>query len=184
MIYVKAAAKDDLDPATENIREFLRQRFKLSEAAPDCFAIRNLASLTQVTQDTAEAFSTLLGAIASISLLVGGIGIMNIMLVNVTERIREIGIRKAVGATERQILVQFLLEAVLITSVGSMSGLLLGLGAGLAVEQWLTITVLFEPRLLVLAVGVSTVVGVASGFYPAYKAARMQPMEALRTVAA
>jgi putative ABC transport system permease protein len=181
-IVVKAASRDVLEQATENIRDFLRRRFRLSEAAPDCFTINNLASITQVSKDTADALSGLLGAIASISLLVGGIGIMNIMLVNVTERIREIGIRKAVGATARQILMQFLLEAVLITSVGSMSGLMLGVGAGLVAELCLKITVVFEPTLVVLSLGVATIVGVASGLYPAYKAARMQPMEALRTV--
>ncbi len=184
IIYVKADAADDLDEASENIRAFLRQRFKLSEAAPDCFSIHNLSSLMQVATDTTKAFSTLLGAIASISLLVGGIGIMNIMLVNVTERIREIGIRKAVGATERQILLQFLLEAILITSTGSIIGLILGLSGGFAAERWLSIAVEFDLSMILLAVGVATLVGVASGFYPAYKAARMQPIEALRVVGA
>jgi len=108
---------------------------------------------------------------------------MNIMLVNVTERIREIGIRKAVGATERQILVQFLLEAILITTVGSIIGLVVCMGGALATDRWLAIAVDFEGSMILLSVGVATVVGIASGFYPAYKAARMQPIEALRTVA-
>jgi putative ABC transport system permease protein len=183
VIYVKAASNDVLDDVAENVRAFLRQRFKLPEAAPDCFFINNLSSIMQVATDTSSAFSTLLGSIASISLLVGGIGIMNIMLVNVTERIREIGVRKAVGATEQQILVQFLLEAVLITSVGSIMGLVLGVGGALVAQRWLVITVDFDGSMILLSVGVATVVGIASGFYPAYKAATMQPIEALRAVA-
>jgi putative ABC transport system permease protein len=138
----------------------------------------------QVATDTSNAFSTLLGAIASISLLVGGIGIMNIMLVNVTERTREIGIRKAVGATEQQILVQFLLEALLITSVGSVLGLVLGVGGALIAVRWLGIAVHFEASMILLSVGVATLVGITSGFYPAYKAAKMEPIEALRALGA
>jgi putative ABC transport system permease protein len=184
IVYAKADSGDVLEDAAENIRAFLRQRFKLPEAAPDCFRIINLASITQVATDTSSAFSMLLGAIASISLLVGGIGIMNIMLVNVAERIREIGIRKAVGATKQQILVQFLLEAVLITSVGSVLGLVLGVGGAFVAVRWVGIAVDFDGSMILLSVGVATVVGVASGFYPAYKAAKMQPIEALRAIGA
>jgi putative ABC transport system permease protein len=184
ILYVKADNKDFLAQATENVRAYLRKRFGLSEAAPDCFEIQDLSSITKLTQDTADAFSTLLGAIASISLLVGGIGIMNIMLVNVTERTREIGIRKAVGATETHILVQFLMEAVLTTGVGSALGLMLGIGGGLAARQWLEIAVEFDLSLGVLTVCVATGVGIGSGFYPAYRAAKLQPIEALRALGA
>ena len=184
IIYVKAVSGEAMDEMTENIRAYLRQHFALPASAPDNFTIYNISSVAQVATDTAQAFSTLLGAIASISLLVGGIGIMNVMLVNITERTREIGIRKAVGATEQQILVQFLLEAVVIACVGSLVGLALGLGGGLVFGQWQAIPVEFEPSITFLALGVSALVGVASGLYPAYKAARMQPIEALRAVAA
>jgi len=182
LIYVKVVSADALDVATEAVRAFLREQLKLPETAPDSFTIRNVASITQVATDTAQAFSTLLGAVASISLLVGGIGIMNIMLVNITERTREIGIRKAMGATEQQILVQFLLEAVVIACVGCLIGIILGLGGALVLEHWLSVPVEFDPSTVLLALGVSTLVGVASGLYPAYTAARMQPIEALRSV--
>ncbi len=184
IIYVKAVSADALDSATENIRTFLRKRLKLPETANDSFMVHNLSSITAVASDTANAFSTLLGAIASISLLVGGIGIMNIMLVNITERTREIGIRKAIGATQGQILVQFLLEAVIIAFVGCLCGIAIGLGGGLVAEHWLAVPVAFDLSTLVLALGVSTVIGVGSGLYPAYKASRMQPIEALRAVGA
>jgi putative ABC transport system permease protein len=182
VIYVKADSADTLDEATENIRSYLRQRFKLPETAADNFAIRNLASIMQVATDTSNAFSMLLGAIASISLLVGAIGIMNIMLVNITERTREIGIRKAIGATKRQILTQFLLEAVVISCVGSFIGLVIGVGMGLGLQRWASITVEFDATTALLALGVAIVIGIGSGLYPAYKAAGMQPIDALRAV--
>jgi putative ABC transport system permease protein len=122
----------------------------------------------------------MLAAIASISLAVGGIGIMNIMLVAVSERSREIGIRKAIGATERQILFQFLFEAIIITGTGSLIGLLLGIAGGIAADLWLAIPVIFTIWPMMLSLGVAGGAGLASGVYPAYKASRLQPIEALR----
>jgi len=182
MIFAKATSGEAMDEASEEISELLRQRHNLGEAKGDNFTIHNLTSITQVATETTQAFSLLLGAIASISLVVGGIGIMNIMLVTVTERTREIGIRKAIGATEHQILLQFLLEAILIACMGSFVGLLVGFGGGLAAEAWLEISVEYSPWSVALALGVAAGIGVASGIYPAYKAARLQPIEALRTV--
>ena len=181
-IFAEAMSEDALDSATEEITALMRQRHKLRETDADDFTVRNLMAITRVATDTTKALSMLLGAIASISLVVGGIGIMNIMLVTVTERTREIGIRKAIGATERNILAQFLLEAIIITGVGSAIGFAIGVGVGLAVEHWLAITVEFSLWSVLMALGVAIGVGLASGLYPAYKASRMQPIEALRMV--
>ncbi len=182
IIYVKALSTDALDEATDNLRAFLRKLFKLPESASDNFAIHNVASITAVATDTAQAFSTLLGTIASISLLVGGIGIMNIMLVNITERTREIGIRKAIGATRRQILIQFLLEAIIIACVGCGFGICLGVGGAFLGDRILEIPVAFDASTVLLALSVSAVIGIGSGLYPAYKAARLPPIDALRAV--
>jgi putative ABC transport system permease protein len=182
MIFVKATSGETMDEASEEISALLRQRHNVGETKGDNFTIHNLTSIMQVATETTQAFSLLLGAIASISLVVGGIGIMNIMLVTVTERTREIGIRKAIGATEHQILLQFLFEATLIACMGSLVGLIVGFGGGLIVEAWLGISVEYGLWSIVLALGVAASIGVASGIYPAYKAARLQPIEALRTV--
>jgi putative ABC transport system permease protein len=175
---------ESLNQATQDITDLIRQRHKLRESNNDDFNIRNLTSITQAATETTKALSLLLGAIASISLIVGGIGIMNIMLVTVTERTREIGIRKAIGATEHQILLQFLMEAVIITTVGSIIGLLLGYAGGLGANYWFAIAVDYNLWSVLLALAVAVGVGIASGIYPARKASTMQPIEALRTVGA
>jgi putative ABC transport system permease protein len=184
MIFAQTVSKEALNEADEEITALLRIRHKLRETQRDDFTIRNLTSITQVATETTRALSMLLGAIASISLVVGGIGIMNIMLVTVTERTREIGIRKAIGATEQQILLQFLMEAVIIASVGSAIGLLLGYIGGLSAEHWFAIEVDYSLWSVILALAVAVGVGIASGLYPARKAALMQPIEALRMVGA
>ncbi len=181
-IYVQAASKEDIEPATEEITDYIRQRHRLRETDENDFTVRNMASITQVASDTSQALSMLLGAIASISLIVGGIGIMNIMLVNVTERTREIGIRKAIGASQRQILLQFLFESMLIAAGGSLFGLLAGIGGGMGVKHWLAIPVESTLWPVLLSMAVAIVVGVASGIYPAHKAANLEPIEALRAV--
>ncbi len=183
-IFVQAASGDALDAATQEITELLRQRHKLRENAADDFTIRNLTSITQVATETTRALSLLLGAIASISLVVGGIGIMNIMLVTVTERTREIGIRKALGATQQHILIQFLMEAMMIAGVGSMIGLALGFAGGIGAEKWFQISVEYSLWSVVLALAVAAGVGILSGIYPAHKAAGMNPIEALRVAGA
>jgi putative ABC transport system permease protein len=184
MIMVQAASADEMETATGEITSLLRQRHKLQEADPDDFTISSLTAITKVASDTTQAMSLLLGAIASISLIVGAIGIMNIMLVTVTERTREIGIRKAIGATESQILQQFLLEAIIICGIGSFSGLVIGGLCGIAAERWFFLAVQYSIWSVVLSLGVAVGIGVISGIYPAYKAARLHPIEALRSAAA
>jgi putative ABC transport system permease protein len=181
-IYVQAASAEVMDIAVMETTEALRMSHRLKDTEGDDFSITNLGDVTRVASDTASAMSLLLGAIASISLIVGGIGVTNIMLVTVTERTREIGIRKAIGATNRQILNQFLTEAILIASLGSVIGLVIGIGCGVAAEQWFAVRAAFSPWMMVLAVVIASGVGFASGIYPAYKASRMQPIEALRTI--
>jgi putative ABC transport system permease protein len=183
-ILAKAVSAEVLDEASEEIAELLRQHHNLRLTSADDFTIRNLTSIMELATETTQTLSLLLGAIASISLVVGGIGIMNIMLVTVTERTREIGIRKAVGATEQHILIQFLLEAVLMSFIGSVIGLVIGIGGGVAIQAWAGVPVEYSPWSVMLALGVAAVIGVASGIYPARKAAKLQPIEALRSVGA
>lgn len=180
MIMVKAASADVMDSLEGRMRGTLRQSHRLAPGADDDFSIRNLAAIAQTAATTGKAMSALLGSVASISLLVGGIGIMNIMLVSVTERTREIGIRKAIGAFERDILFQFLLEAMMISLAGGAIGVLLGI-AGSQVASWVmemeTEVSLFS---IVLSFVVAAAVGIFFGFYPARKAARLKPIDALR----
>jgi len=181
LIFVQAVSKEALNDATDEITDLLRKRHKLRDVDADDFTVRSLSSIAQTATDITRTLSLLLGAIAAISLVVGSIGIMNIMLVTVTERTREIGIRKAIGATERNILIQFLLEAIIIAGVGSIVGFLVGVGFGLSAQKWMQIQVEFSIWSVLLAFGVAVGVGLFSGLYPAFKAARMQPIEALRT---
>jgi putative ABC transport system permease protein len=173
MIVAQAVSKEALDQAAEEIGTVLREHRRLHGGMQDDFSIHNMGALTQTASETTRALTMLLGAIASISLIVGGIGIMNIMLVTVAERTREIGIRKAIGAAERQILLQFLTEAVMITLAGSLIGIGIGLGGGLAAQHWFALPVAYSlwPVLLILII--SSGIGLASGIYPAYKAAKM-----------
>jgi len=144
------------------------------------FSVRNLTAMANTAAETTKTMSMLLGAIASISLLVGGIGIMNIMLVSVTERTREIGIRMAIGAREKDILLQFLLEACAISIVGCMIGVLLGLGGAYMIEKAFGLEIVVSTNSILLAFSVAASVGVFFGFYPASKAAKLNPIEALR----
>jgi putative ABC transport system permease protein len=180
VIYVQARSADSLDGLADDIAGLFRQRYRVPDTQPDPVRIHNVSAALYVASETASAFATLLTAIASISLLVGGIGIMNIMLVTVAERTREIGIRKAIGATKRDIMLQFLLEAVMISGAGSITGLLLGSLAGLAAERWLSVAVAFSPWSVALALGMSIGIGLPSGLYPAVRAARLQAIDALR----
>jgi putative ABC transport system permease protein len=158
----------------------LRQRHHIRTGQDDDFTVRNLTALAATAAGATKAMSMMLGAIAGVSLLVGGIGIMNIMLVSVTERTREIGIRMAIGARRQDILSQFLLEALIISLAGSLIGALLGLGFAWLVATAVGMPVVVTLWSILLAFGVAAAVGIFFGFYPARKAAGLRPIEALR----
>ncbi len=164
----------------KEIRELLRRRHRLSEDQPDDFRMYNRAELAQTSEESARVFTWLLGSIASVSLLVGGIGIMNIMLVSVTERTREIGIRMALGARERDILWQFLLEALVLSTAGGLLGIFLGLGGAWSVARFSELPVSVTPGSVIIAFVFAALVGVFFGLHPARKASRLRPIEALR----
>jgi len=177
---VEAASQEIMDRVEKEIVDLLRERHRIREGQEEDFSVRNLTALAQTASGATKALSAMLGAIASVSLLVGGIGIMNIMLVSVTERTREIGIRLAIGARRRHILLQFLLEALIISLAGSFIGALLGVGGAWLVSTLAELTVVITAWSLLLAFGVAAAVGVFFGFYPARKAAELHPIEALR----
>jgi putative ABC transport system permease protein len=179
-INVQVGNAEELIPAQQQIVALLRQRHNIAEGRDDDFTVRNQEEIAQTATATADVMAGLLGAIAGVSLLVGGIGIMNIMLVSVTERTREIGTRMAVGAHGRDILTQFLIEAISLSSVGGVIGIIAGIAAAkvlAAVKNWPS---LISPASILVAFLVSGAIGVFFGFYPARKAARLDPIEALR----
>ncbi len=179
-IMVKAAAPEVM-PAVENsMNALLRQRHRIRPGQDDDFNVRNLTAVADSAAETTRIMSLLLGAIASVSLLVGGIGIMNIMLVSVTERTREIGIRMAIGAREKDILTQFLLEAIVISIAGCLIGLLLGIGGAVLTNLLTGTAVIISGSSVIVAFSVAAGVGIFFGYYPARKAARLDPIEALR----
>jgi len=162
------------------IESLLRERRNISVDERDNFNVTDMAQVASTLTTVIGALTGLLSAIAGVSLLVGGIGIMNIMLVSVTERTREIGIRMAIGARERDILTQFLLEAIIISVVGCFIGLLLGVGGALLVNKLTDTMVIISGGSVIVAFGVAAAVGIFFGFYPARKAAQLDPIEALR----
>ena len=178
-IYVGAAGSDT-QRAENQIRGLLRDRHHLGSSADDDFSIRNLAEMANAQQEGTRTLTTLLASIAAVSLLVGGIGIMNIMLVSVTERTREIGVRMAVGAKSGDILLQFLAEALVLAVMGGIIGVLLGLGAAWRLAASFGWPVMFRPDVILIAVGFSGLVGVGFGLYPARKASALDPIQALR----
>lgn len=180
MMMVQAESDKAMAQAEEDINNLLRQRHNIREGMESDFSVRNLTAIANTAAETTRTMALLLGAIASISLLVGGIGIMNIMLVSVTERTREIGIRMAIGARERDILLQFLLEAFVISIVGCVIGILMGIGGAMLVKHFTGTNAIVTTQSISLAFAVAASVGIFFGFYPARKAARMHPIEALR----
>jgi putative ABC transport system permease protein len=179
-IYVKAKSAEVVTETEERVTALLRQRHRIVPNKDDDFRVRNMAEFMNARADSSKAMSLLLLAVASISLIVGGIGIMNIMLVSVTERTREIGLRMAVGATGGNIMSQFLIESIVLSLIGGILGVILGVGGSFAMStysQWRTI---IDPQSILLAFSFSAAVGIFFGFYPAHKASLLDPIEALR----
>ena len=179
-ISVKVREGESMADVEASIKELLRQRFKVSEGGDDPFTVRNLTEMLQAQEESSRVMTLLLATVAGISLVIGGIGIMNIMLVSVTERTREIGLRMAVGARERDILAQFLIEALTLSVLGGALGVLLGALATWAVGNFAAWDVRLSLDSVALAVVFSGMVGVFFGYYPARRASRLQPIEALR----
>ncbi len=179
-ISIKIRPGEDMAEAEEQIRALLRQRHRLQAFQDDDFWLRNLSEVLQTQEESSRVMTYLLGAIASVSLLVGGIGIMNIMLVSVTERTREIGLRMAVGARRRHILLQFLIEAVTLSLIGGTVGIALGVSGSELISYFAEWRTLVAPEAIVLAFGFAASIGIFFGFYPARKASRLDPIEALR----
>jgi len=179
-IAVRATSAEKVQEAEEQITLLLRQRHRIQVGREDDFTVRNLSDIAEAAQSTARVMAVLLGSVAGISLLVGGIGIMNIMLVSVTERTREIGIRMAVGARSRDIMLQFLVEAVVMAATGGVIGIILGIGSSQLLKTWAQWPTLINPAIVAVAFFFSGAVGVFFGFYPARKAASLDPIDALR----
>jgi putative ABC transport system permease protein len=179
-ILVSATSAESASRAQGDVEELLRARHRLAPGAPDDFHVRNLSDIAAAQQEGAQTMTSLLAGIALVSLVVGGIGIMNIMLVSVTERTREIGLRMAVGAKPRSILVQFLVEAVALSVAGGILGTAVGLGAAAWLVARFDWPMLVQPQVIALAMVFSGVVGVAFGMWPALKASRLDPIQALR----
>jgi putative ABC transport system permease protein len=179
-IIVAAVSADTTQEANNQISSLLRQRHKIRQGADDDFMIRNLSDIAEAASNSATVMAVLLGSIASVSLLVGGIGIMNIMLVSVTERTREIGIRMAVGARSRDIMLQFIVEAVVMAASGGIIGILVGIGSSNLIKYLAELPTLIRPDIIAISFLVSGTVGIFFGFYPARKASQLDPIEALR----
>ena len=170
----------DASRVKASLTQLLRERRKLAATDEDNFNILDTQQLAETMSGTTKVMTTLLGAVAAVSLLVGGIGIMNIMLVSVTERTREIGLRLAIGALEREVLLQFLIEAVVLACLGGLIGIVLATGASLGLSRLMDVPYLFNPGVNLLSFGFSAGIGVLFGYFPARRAARMDPIEALR----
>src|SRR6476660_3713914 len=179
-VMISAKSRSGSYAAQQQIQALLRDRHRIRVEQPDDFTVRNLADMADLASEASKVMTGLLASIAGISLLVGGVMIMNIMLVSVTERTREIGVRMAIGATEGDVQQQFLIEAVVLSLVGGAIGIMSGMGASYLITQTLGWPVLVSPTAIVAAVLFSMAVGVFFGFYPARKAARLDPIEALR----
>ncbi|HAO33782.1 MAG TPA: ABC transporter permease [Candidatus Competibacter sp.] len=179
-LMVSARDGASIDGVMTDLRLLLRERRKLAENADDNFSILDTRQIAETMTNTTKVMTGLLGAVAAVSLLVGGIGIMNIMLVSVTERTREIGIRLAIGALEREVLLQFLVEAVALSSLGGLIGIALAALASIGLAQAMQVPYLFDPRINLVSFAFSAAIGVIFGYFPARRAARLDPIEALR----
>jgi putative ABC transport system permease protein len=179
-IDIQSAEHTNLDQLQADVTALLRRRHRIQPGEDEDFSIRNQADLLEAMSAATGTFKVLLASIAGISLLVGGIGIMNIMLVTVTERTREIGVRKAVGARNADIMKQFLVESMLMSGVGGLLGACMGISAAMLVSHFTTFTTIVQPDSIVISLSVSAAVGIFFGFYPAYRAAQLDPIEALR----
>lgn len=179
-IMCSATAPEDVDPAIAQIVELLRQRHHIGPDDEDDFNIRRPEEVIKAQLQTSETFSLLLVSVASVALLVGGVGVMNVMLASVAERTREIGVRLAVGATELAVQVQFLIEAVVLSLFGGLSGMAVSIGGSFAIERALGWQLVIPVQAFFLALGFSVGVGVVFGFYPAWRAAQLDPIDALR----
>lgn len=179
-INVQVSDADKMDEVQSNIEKLLRQRHRIRAGAEDDFNVRNLTTLMETMTSTTTMITLLLGAIAGISLIVGGVGIMNITLASVTERTREIGIRKAIGATYSNIMLQFLIESTMISIIGGLIGILIGIGAAQAISKFGAFTTVISWVSIAASFGFALFVGIFFGMLPARKAARLDPIEALR----
>lgn len=179
-IMVKAASADDLSAAEKQINELLRQRHRIGVKQDNDFSVRNLTQMMQAAEESTKVMTLLLGAIASVSLLVGGIGIMNIMLVSVTERTREIGIRMAIGAKTWDIRLQFIIEALILSLIGGTVGIIVGITGSQVLSMLAGWPTIVSALSIFLSFGFSGFIGIFFGFYPAYKASLLDPIEALR----
>ncbi|HST90458.1 MAG TPA: FtsX-like permease family protein, partial [Ktedonobacterales bacterium] len=178
---VQVDATDNVDATQQAVTALLEQRHQIAAGGSDDFTVRSPTQFVQTAQQSAQTLAILLIGIAAISLIVGGIGIMNIMLVSVTERTREIGIRMAIGARRGDIRNQFLIEALTLSAGGGAAGILIGLGGGLALTHAFQLPFVLSVVAIALAVGVSMLVGIVFGFYPAVRASQLDPIVALRT---
>ncbi|MDD3770847.1 FtsX-like permease family protein [Sulfuricurvum sp. IAE1] len=179
-IMISAESASAIEAVKSSVTLLMQERRRIQQGEEDDFNVRDMREMVQTLSSTTQMLTILLGAVAAISLLVGGIGIMNIMLVSVTERTREIGIRLAIGALEREVLLQFLVEAIVLSSLGGIIGVVLGVGAGIAISLFFDLPLIFNTFIILVAFLFSALVGIVFGYFPARKAARLNPIDALR----